>query len=196
MEELHELEEASHGAFSVTHRDDTATGLGLGLAYVRDHPVLSMRSEDRWIGDPLPVNVWNEVDNDPKAAELCNLSTDGCPQKRYDWLAVRICLKPRYENPGYHDSASPNFRGRGGVTTLLPADAEQVYRNAHAEDGGGRTWWGINGQGDYYRYQRHESGRVHWNGTSNPTSERAIAERNVPYDIRQHFARQAKNGRG
>ncbi|HLP89363.1 MAG TPA: hypothetical protein VK184_12325 [Nostocaceae cyanobacterium] len=88
--------------------------------------------------------------------------------------------KPEYENPGHHDPSSPNFRGGGSKTTHLPPDAEEVYRNAIPEKDG-KTWWGRNSQGEYYRYQG-SNGKVHWNGREQ--SGRGLK---VPNYIRKRF---------
>lgn len=88
--------------------------------------------------------------------------------------------KPEYENPGHHDPSSGNFRGGGSRTSRLPEDAEKVFERAIPEPDG-RTWWGRNAQGEYYRYQG-QNGKVHWNGREN--SERGLA---VPEYIRKRF---------
>ena len=79
--------------------------------------------------------------------------------------------KPAYENPGHHDPRSPNFRGQGSRTSILPDDAEEVFRRAIPDPNNPGTWYGRNASGDYYRYQG-SNGRVHWNGTT--ASERGL----------------------
>jgi len=71
--------------------------------------------------------------------------------------------KPKYENPGHQVPGNPAYvRGK----TPLPSDAEKAYQKAIPEPDG-RTWWGKNSQGEYYRYQKHTGDRVHWNGREN-----------------------------
>ena len=88
--------------------------------------------------------------------------------------------KPAYENPGHHDPTSGRFRGDGERTTVLPEDAEEVYRTA-IPDQSGKTWYGRNAHGEYYRYSG-SNGRVHWNGRTE--SGRGIE---VPRHIRERF---------
>ncbi len=103
------------------------------------------------------------------------------PRSLEDWHGP----KPTYINPGHHDPESPNFRGCGGKTTPLPSDAAEVYRTAVPDPGSnGTTWWGRNSAGDYYRYQG-SNGEVHWNGTTNTSSERAIPR--VPPYVRRRL---------
>ena len=73
--------------------------------------------------------------------------------------------RAQYENPGHHDTNSPNYiHGK----TPLPSDAEEVYQNAvkdtNRASGTSETYYGQNSDGTYYRYQG-QNGRVHWNGT-------------------------------
>jgi hypothetical protein len=78
------------------------------------------------------------------------------------------------------------------MTTLLPVDAADVYETAFPADprDGLSSWWGLNDEGYLYRYQASWPGRepiAHWNGTTNPASERAIEDREVPVTIRDRF---------
>jgi hypothetical protein len=89
--------------------------------------------------------------------------------------------KPKYENPGHHDPSKKNFRGGGSKTSILPNDAEEVYLKAIPSPDG-KTWWGKNSQGEIYRYQFHEDGKIHWNGREN--SPRGLT---VPHYIQKRL---------
>jgi hypothetical protein len=91
--------------------------------------------------------------------------------------------KPEYTNPGHHDPKSPNFRGGGGMTTILPDDAAAVYQKA-IPDAEGRNWYGRNASGEIYRYAPNggSSKGVHWNGREN--SPRGLV---VPPEVRARF---------
>jgi len=70
--------------------------------------------------------------------------------------------KPPYEvNPSH----VPGPALRPGKT-LLPADAEAVYRHAVPDPDacatGHHAWYGRNARGEYYRYKGR--GAVHWTG--------------------------------
>jgi|GEM_PF-3265749 len=65
--------------------------------------------------------------------------------------------KPKYTNPGHHD------QNRRPGKSMLPSDAEEVYKKAIPTKDG-KTWWGINSKGEYYRYQGNNQ-EVHWNGS-------------------------------
>ncbi|EDX3117369.1 hypothetical protein B6O77_004585, partial [Salmonella enterica subsp. enterica serovar Mississippi] len=93
--------------------------------------------------------------------------------------------KPTYVNPGHHDTSSPNFRGGGSKTTHLPPDAEEVYRRAVPADSEGRSWYGQNSEGEFYRYDG-QNGEVHWNGREK--SDRGLK---VPQWIRNRFKQMA-----
>ena len=91
-------------------------------------------------------------------------------------------FKPSYENPGHHDPTNPDFRGGGSRTTPLPPDAEEVYRRAVPADTEGKTWYGQNSEGEFYRYQDNNQGKAHWNGREN--SSRGLK---VPNWIKKRF---------
>ena len=44
--------------------------------------------------------------------------------------------KPQYENPGHHDPNSPNFRGGGSKTSIIPQNAEEIYKYAIPDEKG------------------------------------------------------------
>ncbi len=89
--------------------------------------------------------------------------------------------KPPYENPGHHDPSSPNFRGGGSMTSVIPPNHEQLFSRAIPEPDG-RTWWAKDESGNYHRFQGSTGGPVHWNGRSD--SPRGAAP---PTYIRRRF---------
>jgi hypothetical protein len=150
-------------------------------------------NEDR---DEVSVVVRRRDDEDGPYDEtkgvVRNLHSAESVERRLRWVAERCCVKPRYENPGVHDPTSGAFRGGGSMTTLLPDDAEEVYHTAVPANlrDGLSSWWGQNRAGYLYRYQAAWPGPepiVHWNGTTNPTSARAIEDREIPPTIRDAF---------
>ena len=95
--------------------------------------------------------------------------------------------KPRYSNEGHHDRSSSNFRGGGDMTTELPIDAQQVYQTAVPDFENPNTWYGMNSEGEFYRYQGSQQGEdviVHWNGREN--SSRGLPG-GVPKKIKERF---------
>ncbi len=97
--------------------------------------------------------------------------------------------KPKYDNPGTHDTQGGSFRGGGSRTTPLPEDAEEVYGKA-IPDKAGRNWYGRGKDGDIYRYQPGHDGN-HWNGRE--YSERGIT---VPSECRKRLGSTPKPARG
>ena len=93
--------------------------------------------------------------------------------------------KPTYDPATHHDPSSPDFRGGGSKTTPLPPDAEEVYRRSVPGDSEGRTWYGQNSEGEFYRYQG-QNGKVHWNGR-----EKSARGLKVPQWIRNRFNQMA-----
>ncbi len=89
--------------------------------------------------------------------------------------------KPKYVNPGHHDTSSGNFRGHGSKTSKLPADAEEVYNNAIPDPRNPTSWYGRNANGDFYRYKT-SNGEAHWTGSTN--SPRGLK---VPTYIKKRF---------
>ena len=84
-----------------------------------------------------------------------------------DWKEDSFHVKkPDYENPGMHDPSSPNFNSR---KTPLPSDAEAVYKKAIPSNATLKTWFGINSEGDIYRYSSNNLGQVHFSGSSSST---------------------------
>lgn len=67
----------------------------------------------------------------------------------------------------------------------MPPDAEEVYRRSVPGDSEGRTWYGQNSEGEFYRYQG-QNGKVHWNGR-----EKSARGLKVPQWIRNRFNQMA-----
>lgn len=171
-------------------------GIGLGVAVARDHALLS-NCIDPWRHDPLPVDVRDATQSTTSQGHVCNLHCADVVSRRMPWIAARCCVKPRYENPGHHDPASGVFRGGRGMTMVLPDDAEEVYRKAIPADAENKntTWWGQNANGFLYRYAASWQGcgrLAHWNGTTDPSSERVIEDHEIPTTIRRAFPRRKR----
>lgn len=189
------LSEQAEREVSLDVRCNGALGLGITLAVLRDHAVMSVASSAPWNDDPLRVDVVEHRNGTERAmeqrkAEICNLHSPVIFERRLTWIAQRCCIKPCYENPGHHDPSSPNFRGGGSLTTPLPDDAEEVYQASVPVDPSGDSWWGQNSDGYLYRYQVSRRGDkllAHWNGTTDPTSGRVIEDREIPASIRARF---------
>ncbi|WP_413531459.1 RHS repeat-associated core domain-containing protein, partial [Rahnella inusitata] len=98
--------------------------------------------------------------------------------------------KPVYDAAAHHDSSSPDFRGGGSKTTPLPPDAEDVYQRSVPSDSEGRTWYGQNSEGEFYRYQG-QNGQVHWNGR-----ERSVRGLKIPQWIRNRFNQMSAKFKG
>ncbi|MQT49932.1 Rhs family protein [Pseudomonas helleri] len=73
--------------------------------------------------------------------------------------------KPKYHNPGHHDLSSGNFRGGGSKTSIIPQNAEQLYKRA-IPDVDGRHWYAMDEDGVIHRFGNSNDGNVHWNGDS------------------------------
>ncbi|WP_339533375.1 RHS repeat-associated core domain-containing protein, partial [Pseudomonas mucidolens] len=73
--------------------------------------------------------------------------------------------KPKYQNPGHHDPSSGNFRGGGSKTSVLPNNAEQLYKRA-IPDADGKHWYAMDDNGVVHRFGNSNDGNVHWNGDS------------------------------
>jgi hypothetical protein len=94
-------------------------------------------------------------------------------------------IKPPYDNPGTHDSTQPGkYVPR---KTPLPDDAEAVYNRA-ISDGSGKTWYGINDNGQIYRFQSDNAGKAHFNAIYDPVQ----ALNKVPDKIRRKLIRSLK----
>ena len=74
--------------------------------------------------------------------------------------------KPRYTNPGHHDPSSINFRGGGSKTSILPQNAEDIYR-VSIPDVSGTHWYAKSQDGTIHRFGNSNDGTVHWNGSTN-----------------------------
>jgi RHS repeat-associated protein len=92
----------------------------------------------------------------------------------------------RYENPGHHDPTSPNFvQGK----TPLPTDAAAVFGGAiqvtGREAGTGQLAFGVNNQGQIYRYSG-QNGALHYSGTY------SFKSREVPNQIKKQLQAELK----
>ena len=68
--------------------------------------------------------------------------------------------KPLYENPGHHDPSSGNFRGGGSKTSVLPKDAESLYKKA-IPDAEGKYWYAMDENGVIHRFGNNNDGNAH-----------------------------------
>lgn len=73
--------------------------------------------------------------------------------------------KPTYHNPGHHDPKSPDFRGGGARTSLLPCHHERLAKKS-IPDKEGRQWYAVDDTGTIHRFADSGNGLVHWNGDS------------------------------
>lgn len=89
--------------------------------------------------------------------------------------------KPQYTNPGHHDPSSKNFRGGGSKISILPQNAEDIYR-VSIPDGSGKHWYAKSLDGTIHRFGNSNDGTVHWNGSTN--SPRGIK---VPPEVLKRF---------
>jgi RHS repeat-associated protein len=147
--------------------------LGLGCEVLQSH---TLRNPD---GSETLV----EVVRTAAGEVMLRVSTSPTRLGRRPWMAGAYHgPKPPYANPGHHDPTSGMFRGGGGRTSVLPGDAEQVYRSA-IPDADGAVWYGRNSNGDTYVYRPTNDGTVHWAGSS--STERGVT---VPKDVRRRFS--------
>jgi hypothetical protein len=72
-------------------------------------------------------------------------------------------IRPPYRPNPAHDPRSPLFNPR---KTPEPGDATQVYGDAVRGDMG--TWYGLNKDGDIYRFFSDNAGGVHFSGKVSP----------------------------
>lgn len=149
-------------------------GKGLTLAEYHKKVVLSLPSSDGRV-ERLSVGTSSILSVPTKESWNENLAE----------IALGYCVKRRYENPGHHDPASPNFRGRGTTTSVLPELAETLYKAAVPENLNGGTWWARDGLGVYHRFQEHTRFCVHWNGSTDAGAERAIRSADIPSSVRK-----------
>lgn len=71
--------------------------------------------------------------------------------------------KPTYTVNPAHVPGQPGFRPN---KTPLPADAAEVFRTAVPDNASNpRIWWGVNEQGQVYRYSVDHNGLAHYSGT-------------------------------
>ncbi len=84
------------------------------------------------------------------------------------WL-VHNQNQPRYEGPkptfsvnGAHVPGQPGFRPN---KTIQPADAAEVFRTAIPDSATNpRVWWGVNANGQVYRFSVDNNGVAHFSG--------------------------------
>jgi len=72
-------------------------------------------------------------------------------------------IRPPYRPNPAHDTRSPLFNPR---KTPEPSDAAQIYNNAVRADM--KTWYGLNKDGDIYRFFSDNAGEVHFSGKVSP----------------------------
>jgi RHS repeat-associated protein len=96
--------------------------------------------------------------------------------------------KPAYENPGHHDPLSGNFRGGGAKTSILPSNAEELYKHA-IPDREGKHWYAMDENGVIHRYGNSNNGKVHWNGST--SQNRGIV---LPKEVQSRFNQMKKDG--
>lgn len=151
---------------------DTALhGAGICLAEQERQFTLSLASPSG-IPERLPA----------PSGPVLNVATADVWENHLPELAQSRCLRRNYENTGQHNPHSGRFRGHGSQTSLLPSDAEPLYRQAIPEDFQATTWWARDAQGDYHRYQQHSTFTVHWNGST--AGPRAMRVADIPKKVR------------
>lgn len=97
--------------------------------------------------------------------------------------------KPKYDDPGHHDSKSPNFRGGGsGKTSLIPCNASELFKGA-IPDREGKHWYALNEQGVVHRFGNSNDGKAHWNGDS--SQGRGIV---MPPEVQKRIDSMQKDG--
>ncbi len=108
--------------------------------------------------------------------------------------------KPKYENPGHHDKSSPNFRGGGSKTEIIPDNAEELYNraipgftDAKTNQGIPKTWYSIDNNGVIHQFQVNHNGFAHWAGSEKGV--RGIVVDNMTRKrLLQYFTDFLKNG--
>lgn len=83
--------------------------------------------------------------------------------------------KPKnYENPGHHDPKSPNFRGGGSKTEIIPENHEELWKKAipgfsdvKTKQGIPSVWYSIDDKGKIHQFQVDHNGKAHWAGSQN-----------------------------
>lgn len=96
--------------------------------------------------------------------------------------------KPQYENPGHHDRRSPNFRGGGSKTSLLPCHHQELAKHS-VPDSAGIHWYAIDDRGVMHRFGNSNDGKMHWNGDT--SQGRGIK---VPPDVEKRLNQMHKEG--
>ncbi|MBD9416274.1 RHS repeat-associated core domain-containing protein, partial [Pseudomonas sp. PDM16] len=97
--------------------------------------------------------------------------------------------KPTYENAGHHDPASPNFRGGGSKTSILPCHHRQLAAKA-IPDNEGKHWYAVDDRGIFHRFGNSNNGKMHWNGDS--AQERGLV---IPPDVMKRLRDMIKDGK-
>lgn len=87
---------------------------------------------------------------------------------------------------GHHDPSSGVFRGGGSKTSILPGNAEELYKHA-IPDAQGKHWYAMDENGVIHRYGNSNNGKVHWNGDT--SQNRGIP---VPQEVKQRFEKMKK----
>ncbi|WP_232533577.1 RHS repeat-associated core domain-containing protein [Salmonella enterica] len=96
--------------------------------------------------------------------------------------------KPTYENPGHHEPSSGKFRGGGSQTSILPSNAEELYKHA-IPDAEGKHWYAMDKDGVIHRYGNSNDGKAHWNGDT--SQNRGVP---VPKEVQRRFEQMKKDG--
>jgi hypothetical protein len=148
---------------------------------------------------PLRTRILREIENEKQQIEAAlerlgnaqSVNTgeiERLASRLRAWEEVAEGPPVRLVPSTHHDPTSPDFRGGGSRTTIVPADAEAAFARAIPEGGTrGATWW-VKVGNDYYRYQGSQVGaeiQVHWNGIT--SGARAIRLQDVPNTIRRSF---------
>jgi RHS repeat-associated protein len=90
--------------------------------------------------------------------------------------------KPKYTNPGHHEWGNPKFRGGGDKTSIMPKNADEIYKSA-IPDAQGKHWYAKDGNGVIHRFGNSNDGTVHWNGDS--SQGRGVE---VPKEVKSRFS--------
>ena len=94
-----------------------------------------------------------------------------------------------YVNPGHHEPTSPNYNA---TKSVLPINHVELFEKSvpAVGDNGKLTRWTKEGTGKratYHRFQEHEPGEFHWNGSTNGVTKsgqsRAIKINHVPGSV-------------
>ena len=107
--------------------------------------------------------------------------------------AVKLLDRPEviYHNPGHHDPNSPNFRGGGSKTSLIPHNHKKLFDDAvpHINPENNKvSYWICSANGVWHRFQGGLEGgflKLHWNGTS--VGARKLKKREIPNSLQNYF---------